>query len=87
MECVDEHVVVESCPSDDVVALGELDVEDDVVAEFVVEEFVEEAVDGGLLLRKKSPRIDQERTVETSPVKFVLVRWDYQVSRLSDSYL
>ena len=81
MECVDEHVVVESCPSDDVVALGELDVEDDVVAEFVVEEFVEEAVDGGLLLRKKSPRIDQERTVETSPVKFVLVRWDYQVSR------
>ena len=87
MECVDEHVVVESCPSDDVVALGELDVEDDVVAEFVVEEFVEEAVDGGLLLRKKSPRIDQERTVETSPVQFVLVRWDYQVSRLSDSYL
>ena len=87
MECVDEPVVVESCPSDDVVALGELDVEDDVVAEFVVEEFVEEAVDGGLLLRKKSPRIDQERTVETSPVKFVLVRWDYQVSRLSDSYL
>ena len=81
MECVDEHVVVESCPSDDVVALVELDVEDDVVAEFVVEEFVEEAVDGGLLLRKKSPRIDQERTVETSPVKFVLVRWDYQVSR------
>ena len=75
MECVD------------VVALEELDVEDDVVAEFVVEEFVEEAVDGGLLLRKKSPRIDQERTVETSPVKFVLVRWDYQVSRLSDSYL
>ena len=53
MECVDEHVVVESCPSDDVVALEELDVEDDVVEEFVVEEFVEEAVEGGLLLRKK----------------------------------
>ena len=52
VECVDEHVVVESCPSDEVVALGEFFVEDDVVEEFVVEEFVEDAVEGGLLLRK-----------------------------------
>ena len=59
VECVDEHVVVESCPSDDVVALVELDVEDDVVAEFVVEEFVEEAVDGEFV----DERVDRREVI------------------------